>query len=218
MKHCLVPEVHIDGPSANAKRPTSFQRHHLHEMARRRQAKGTDQRLHEDDGRIVSNFVVQALTGVPITVYGDGRQTCSFCYVSDMIEGLVRLMASGPAVAGPINLGNPQEVSVLNLAQRIIRLTRSASRLGFGPLPADDPRRRRPDIASAARLLGWQPKMNLEHGLPHWRQQAVAARRPPALRPLPLRTRRGRSCCSRWSRSSRRSAGRGRCGTRRYGR
>jgi UDP-glucuronate decarboxylase len=122
-------------------------------------------RMHEDDGRIVSNFVVQALSGAPLTIYGDGRQTRSFCYVSDMVEGLVRLMGSGPAITGPINLGNPHEVSVLDLADRIVRLTGTSSRLEFRPLPADDPRRRRPDIASAARLLGWQPNMRLEDGL-----------------------------------------------------
>jgi UDP-glucuronate decarboxylase len=122
-------------------------------------------RMHEDDGRIVSNFIVQALTGAPITIYGDGRQTRSFCYVSDMVEGLVRLMGTGRAVTGPVNLGNPDEMSVLDLADRIIRLTGTSSPLEFRPLPTDDPRRRRPDIASAARLLDWQPKMNLEHGL-----------------------------------------------------
>jgi UDP-glucuronate decarboxylase len=122
-------------------------------------------RMHEDDGRIVSNFVVQALTGAPITVYGDGSQTRSFCYVSDMIEGLMRLMSTGEAVTGPINLGNPDEVSVLDLAQRVIRLTGTSSRLEFRPLPVDDPRRRRPAIDNAARLLGWRPRMRLEEGL-----------------------------------------------------
>jgi UDP-glucuronate decarboxylase len=122
-------------------------------------------RMHEDDGRIVSNFIVQALTGAPITIYGDGRQTRSFCHVSDMVEGLVRLMGTGRAVTGPVNLGNPDEVSVLALADRIIRLTGTRSPLEFRPLPADDPRRRRPDIGSAVRLLDWQPRMPLEEGL-----------------------------------------------------
>lgn len=122
-------------------------------------------RMLPEDGRIVSNFIVQALRGDPITIYGDGTQTRSFCYVSDMVEGLVRLMESGAEVTGPINLGNPQELSVAEVAQLVLRLTRSSSRIKTLPLPADDPHRRRPEIASAQKLIAWTPTMKFEEGL-----------------------------------------------------
>jgi UDP-glucuronate decarboxylase len=122
-------------------------------------------RMQPEDGRVVSNFIVQAIRGAPITVYGDGRQTRSFCFVDDLIEGLLRLMAAAADVTGPINLGNPHEVSVLDLAERIIAMTGSKSRIEFKPLPADDPRQRQPDITAARRLLGWEPKVPLEDGL-----------------------------------------------------
>jgi UDP-glucuronate decarboxylase len=123
-------------------------------------------RMLENDGRIISNFVVQALRDEPLTVYGDGSQTRSFCYVSDLIEALVRLMATPVAVTGPINLGNPEEISVLSVAKRVIAATRSPSPIVFLPLPRDDPSRRRPDIAEANRLLGWCPTSRLDDGLP----------------------------------------------------
>jgi UDP-glucuronate decarboxylase len=123
-------------------------------------------RMHPGDGRVVSNFIVQALRGEPITVHGDGGQTRSFCYVDDLVEGLARLMATDGAVTGPVNLGNPAEFTVLELAERVLRLTGSRSRLTFAPLPADDPARRRPDISRAKELLGgWEPKVPLEEGL-----------------------------------------------------
>ena len=122
-------------------------------------------RMLPNDGRVVSNFVVRALRGEPITLYGDGEQTRSFCYVDDMVDGLIRLMASDESVAGPINLGNPEETSVRALAERIIAATGSSSRLEFAALPADDPRRRCPDIKRAKALLGWQPRIALDHGL-----------------------------------------------------
>ncbi len=122
-------------------------------------------RMLPNDGRVVSNFVVRALRGEPITLYGDGEQTRSFCYVDDMVDGLIRLMASDESVAGPINLGNPEETSVRALAERIIAATGSSSRLEFAALPADDPRRRCPDIKRAKALLGWQPSIALDHGL-----------------------------------------------------
>jgi UDP-glucuronate decarboxylase len=123
-------------------------------------------RMHPGDGRVVSNFIVQALRGEPITVHGDGGQTRSFCYVDDLVEGLARLMATDGAVTGPVNLGNPAEFTVLGLAERVLRLTGSRSRLTFAPLPADDPARRRPDISRAKELLGgWEPKVPLEEGL-----------------------------------------------------
>jgi len=122
-------------------------------------------RMHPDDGRVVSNFVVAALRGAPITVYGDGSQTRSFCYVDDLIEGLVRLMAAPDEVTGPMNLGNPEEFTVRQLAERILELTGSRSALSFGPLPSDDPVRRRPDISQARRRLGWEPSQPLEIGL-----------------------------------------------------
>ena len=122
-------------------------------------------RMHPNDGRVVSNFVVQALTGEPITVYGDGTQTRSFCYVSDLVDGLVRLMAADDEVTGPVNLGNPGEFTILELAEMVINLTNSPSSIAYASLPADDPVQRRPDITRARELLGWQPRIPLEKGL-----------------------------------------------------
>jgi len=121
--------------------------------------------MQEHDGRVVSNFIVQALARRPITLYGDGTQTRSFCYVSDLVEALVRLMESPDDLIGPVNLGNPQECSMYDLARLVKRLTGSRSPIVFAPLPADDPRRRRPDIAQAQALLGWTPTVSLEQGL-----------------------------------------------------
>jgi UDP-glucuronate decarboxylase len=122
-------------------------------------------RMHPNDGRVVSNFIVQALRGEDITLYGDGSQTRAFCYVDDLIDGLVRLMATGDDVTGPINIGNPHEIPVRELAERIIRMTGSAARIVTHPLPADDPTQRCPDIGMARRLLGWQPGILLDDGL-----------------------------------------------------
>jgi UDP-glucuronate decarboxylase len=122
-------------------------------------------RMLPNDGRVVSNFIVQALRGEAITIYGDGSQTRAFCYVDDMIEGFVRLMGTGDDVSGPINLGNPHEISVGELAGTVIRLTGSASKLVLRPLPGDDPVRRCPDISQAKAVLGWQPEVPLEAGL-----------------------------------------------------
>lgn len=121
-------------------------------------------RMAIDDGRVVSNFIVQALRGQPLTVYGDGSRTRSFCYVDDMVEALVRLMDSEYS-EGPVNLGNPFEITVLELAQAVVRLTGSASPIRFFPPTADDPSRRCPDISLARRLLGWEPQVPLEEGL-----------------------------------------------------
>ncbi len=123
-------------------------------------------RMHPADGRVVSNFVVQALRGEPITIYGDGNQTRSFCYVSDLVAGLVALMDSGPKVTGPINLGNPVEFTMRELAEQVILLTGSNSELVTRPLPQDDPKQRQPDIAKAERDLGWSPSVSLAEGLP----------------------------------------------------
>lgn len=122
-------------------------------------------RMHPSDGRVVSNFIVQALRGEPITLYGDGSQTRAFCYVDDLIDGLVRLMESPSNVTGPINLGNPDEFSIRDLAQAVIAATDATSELGFEPLPGDDPKQRRPDITRAREILGWEPRMPLQHGL-----------------------------------------------------
>jgi UDP-glucuronate decarboxylase len=122
-------------------------------------------RMHLADGRVVSNFIVQALKGQPITLYGDGQQTRSFCYVDDLIDGLVRMMDSDDEVTGPINLGNPAEFSMRELAELVIAQTGSASTLANAPLPQDDPRQRQPDITRARELLGWQPTVPLEEGL-----------------------------------------------------
>jgi UDP-glucuronate decarboxylase len=122
-------------------------------------------RMHPNDGRVVSNFIVQALKGEPITIYGKGNQTRSFCYVADLVEALVRLMATRDAFTGPVNLGNPGEFSILELAQKIVELTGSRSELVFKPLPEDDPLQRQPDISLAGRELGWQPSVALDEGL-----------------------------------------------------
>ena len=122
-------------------------------------------RMHPNDGRVVSNFIVQALQGKDITIYGKGTQTRSFCYVSDLIEAFVRLMATGPEVTGPINLGNPVEFTMIELAEAVLRLTGSSSKLVFQPLPSDDPKQRQPDITKAKQALGWEPKVKLEDGL-----------------------------------------------------
>jgi len=121
--------------------------------------------MQPDDGRVVSNFIVQALLGEDITLFGDGTQTRSFCYVDDMVEALLRLMDNPENSPGPVNLGNPGEFSIRELAEKVLRLTGSRSRLVFHPLPADDPRQRQPDIAEARRLLGWEPATALEEGL-----------------------------------------------------
>jgi len=122
-------------------------------------------RMHPNDGRVVSNFVMQALAGEPITIYGDGTQTRSFCYVDDLIDGLVRLMNSRDDLIGPINLGNPGEFTMIELAEKIIALTGSRSELVRLPLPADDPKQRKPDIAKAQEQLGWAPAVPLKDGL-----------------------------------------------------
>jgi len=122
-------------------------------------------RMHPHDGRVVSNFIMQALKGENITIYGDGTQTRSFCYVSDLIEGWIRLMASSDEVTGPINLGNPGEFTMLELAENVIELTGSKSKLVFEPLPADDPKQRKPDITLAKEKLGWEPTVPLREGL-----------------------------------------------------
>ena len=122
-------------------------------------------RMHPNDGRVVSNFIVQALNGDPITIFGEGNQTRSFCYVDDLVEGLIRLMNSADDVTGPINLGNPHEFSILELARKVIELTGSRSKLVYNDLPSDDPRQRKPDITLARELLQWKPAIPLEEGL-----------------------------------------------------
>jgi UDP-glucuronate decarboxylase len=121
--------------------------------------------MHPDDGRVVSNFIMQALRGEDITLYGDGTQTRSFCFVDDLVEGLLRMMDSDDAITGPINLGNTHEIQVRELAEEVIALTGSASRITFRPLPQDDPLQRCPDITRARTLLGWEPRVALRDGL-----------------------------------------------------
>ena len=122
-------------------------------------------RMHHADGRVVSNFIVKALTGDPITLYGDGEQSRSFCYVDDLIDGLVRLMASPPDFPGPVNLGNPDEFTMKELAEQVVRHTEAEVPLHHAPLPADDPRQRQPDISLAREVLHWQPRVELDDGL-----------------------------------------------------
>jgi UDP-glucuronate decarboxylase len=121
--------------------------------------------MHPNDGRVVSNFIVQALKNDDITIYGDGSQTRSFCYVDDLLEGMVRLMNTGDDFIGPVNVGNPGEFTILELAEKVLRLTGSKSKLIFLPLPEDDPMQRQPDISLAKKVLGWEPKVPLEEGL-----------------------------------------------------
>ena len=145
-------------------------------------------RMRPDDGRVVSNVICQALAGDDITVYGDGAQTRSFCYVSDLVDGLMRLMDSEPSPGAPVNLGNPNELTVSDLVDRVIRLTGTRSKIVHKPLPVDDPRRRKPDIARAKAILGWEPKVGLQEGLEataawfadeqHRNAKGVNARRP----------------------------------------
>ena len=122
-------------------------------------------RMHPNDGRVVSNFIMQALRGEAITIYGDGSQTRSFCYVDDLIDGMVAMMETPDNVTGPINVGNPDEFTMIELAEAVLKLTGSKSKLTRLPLPADDPKQRKPDITRARNTLGWQPKVKLEDGL-----------------------------------------------------
>ena len=122
-------------------------------------------RMHLNDGRVVSNFIIQALSGEDITVYGDGTQTRSFCYIDDMVDGLIKLMNTPDDLTGPVNLGNPSEISILELVEKVLKITKSRSKIVYKPLPQDDPVRRCPDITLAKKRLGWQPKTNLEDGL-----------------------------------------------------
>jgi UDP-glucuronate decarboxylase len=121
--------------------------------------------MHPNDGRVVSNIIVQALKGDDITIYGDGRQTRSFCYVDDLVEAMIRTMNTPDDFTGPINIGNPREFTVLQLAEEVLKLTGSKSNLVFRPLPSDDPRQRQPDIRVAKEVLSWRPSIELEEGL-----------------------------------------------------
>lgn len=122
-------------------------------------------RMHPNDGRVVSNFIVQALKNEPITIYGDGSQTRSFCYVDDLIDGFIRFMSDDVSETGPVNLGNPTEFSIIELAEKVIKLTNSSSEMKFLPLPVDDPKQRRPDIGKAKKIIDWEPNKDLESGL-----------------------------------------------------
>lgn len=122
-------------------------------------------RMHPNDGRVVSNFIVQAIKGEPITIYGDGSQTRSFCYVDDLIDGMIRLMGSPVDFTGPVNIGNPGEFTMIELAEMVLHLVGGPSQITFMPLPQDDPKQRQPDIRLAKKQLGWQPTVSLEDGL-----------------------------------------------------
>ena len=122
-------------------------------------------KMHPNDGRVVSNFIIQALKNEPITIYGDGSQTRSFCYVDDLVECMLRFMASPDDFTGPMNMGNPGEFTIRELAEKVVALTGSGSVISYEPLPGDDPRQRRPDISLARKMLGWEPVVPLEEGL-----------------------------------------------------
>lgn len=139
-------------------------------------------RMHPQDGRVVSNFIMQALGNEPITIYGEGTQTRSFCFVSDLIDGLIGLMETGDEITGPMNIGNPVEMTIRELAEAVIELTGSASKLVFAPLPSDDPVQRRPEIGFAERALGWKPKVGLRDGLKQTISYFETLKRDPALR------------------------------------
>ena len=141
-----------------------FRQHHL-EIKVMRIFNTYGPRMHLNDGRVVSNFIVQALQNKPITIYGDGSQTRSFCYVSDLIEGMIKFMDSDKTITGPMNIGNPNEFTMLKLAELVLRLTSSQSKIIFKPLPEDDPKQRQPNISLAKNKLGWEPKVKLEDGL-----------------------------------------------------
>ena len=121
--------------------------------------------MHPHDGRVVSNFIVQAIKGEDITIYGDGSQTRSFCYVDDLIEAMLRMMDTSSDVTGPVNIGNPDEFTMIELAEKVLQLTGSKSRLVRQPLPQDDPRQRQPDISLAKKMLDWSPRVSLDDGL-----------------------------------------------------
>jgi len=121
--------------------------------------------MHPNDGRVVSNFIVQALKNEPITIYGDGSQTRSFCYVDDLVECMIRFMASPDDFTGPMNMGNPGEFTIRELAEKVVDITGSKSRISYKPLPGDDPKQRRPDISLAKKMLDWEPQVQLEEGL-----------------------------------------------------
>jgi UDP-glucuronate decarboxylase len=141
-----------------------FRQHHL-EIKVMRIFNTYGPRMHPQDGRVVSNFIVQALKGENITIFGSGQQTRSFCYVDDLIDGMLRLMDSPADFTGPVNIGNPGEFTMLELAENVLRLVGGHSKLTFHPLPEDDPKQRQPDIALAKSTLGWEPKVGLEDGL-----------------------------------------------------
>jgi len=124
-------------------------------------------RMHPKDGRVVSNFITQALAGVDLTIYGDGSQTRSFCYVDDLVDGFIRLMGSSADVTGPVNLGNPNEFTMIELAERVLKITGASVKVVHQPLPSDDPRQRRPDITLAKDKLGWEPTVQITEGLRH---------------------------------------------------
>ena len=143
-----------------------YQRQHQLEIKVARIFNTYGPRMHPDDGRVVSNFIVRALRGEPLAVYGDGNQTRSFCYVDDLVKALITFMGSEPGFTGPVNLGNPSEFTIKDLAQQVISLTGSTSKIAYGVLPEDDPKQRQPDISLAQKALDWQPEIPLDTGLP----------------------------------------------------
>ena len=143
-----------------------YQRQHQLEIKVARIFNTYGPRMHPDDGRVVSNFIVRALRGEPLAVYGDGNQTRSFCYVDDLVKALITFMGSEPGFTGPVNLGNPSEFTIKDLAQQVISLTGSASKIAYEALPDDDPKQRQPDISLAQKALDWQPEIPLDTGLP----------------------------------------------------
>jgi UDP-glucuronate decarboxylase len=143
-----------------------YQRQHQLEIKVARIFNTYGPRMHPDDGRVVSNFIVRALQGEPLAVYGDGNQTRSFCYVDDLVKALIAFMRSEPGFTGPVNLGNPTEFTIMDLAQQVISLTGSTSKITYEALPADDPKQRQPDISLVQKVLDWQPEITLAAGLP----------------------------------------------------